>query len=406
MAFAGLVPSDHYKNHAGPSGGCKKMKRSADLDLQYNVNVSNKYASLSDSDTDSEDNIPLNRLNKKKIIKIPPVVMYSYINDHNKGLQALKAKLKDEVDLKYKGNKIIFLTKNMEDYNTVQAEISKANLEYHTYTPEEKRAPRMVLKHIPPNVTPEEIKEDLATKDLNVTKVVQMFKKNSDNTIIKYPMYIISFPSGTPMAKIFSVKKVCQCIVSWEKIKSNNGIIQCYRCQSFGHVAENCHRVQKCLKCSGPHNIKECQETLQKCANCKGNHNANERNCPEYARQNHLRVTSNLKKQEKTESKFTLNQREFPQLRHTNTPRVSPPQGSAWPKTGKNFTNTLNTNPDNAENNTSLLEIFSTVKELFASFNLNKVLHVIKQTADSVRNANDGTSKLMAIVEGVFNLFT
>lgn len=59
---------------------------------------------------------------------------------------------------------------------------------------------------------------------------------------------------------------------------------QCYRCQHFGHSADQCRYKPRCLVCSGPHVLKDCPQRGSpaidadnpsvRCANCKGNHTA------------------------------------------------------------------------------------------------------------------------------------
>ena len=43
---------------------------------------------------------------------------------------------------------------------------------------------------------------------------------------------------------------------------------QCYKCQEFGHSADNCRSNQVCPKCSGDHRANECHASVLKCNNC------------------------------------------------------------------------------------------------------------------------------------------
>ena len=44
---------------------------------------------------------------------------------------------------------------------------------------------------------------------------------------------------------------------------------QCYKCQEFGHKANNCRGVQTCPRCSGDHEAKECNSYETKYKNCE-----------------------------------------------------------------------------------------------------------------------------------------
>ena len=60
-----------------------------------------------------------------------------------------------------------------------------------------------------------------------------------------------------------------------------NQVIQCFRCQLFGHTFATCRAAQqKCRKCSKNHRSKNCQETVRKCANCGSSHAASSYDCP------------------------------------------------------------------------------------------------------------------------------
>ncbi len=62
-------------------------------------------------------------------------------------------------------------------------------------------------------------------------------------------------------------------------------VIQCYRCQEFGHVSNNCPaKSQICRYCGECHNAKNCpvkaNTNKYKCINCKGHHATNSIKCP------------------------------------------------------------------------------------------------------------------------------
>ena len=74
---------------------------------------------------------------------------------------------------------------------------------------------------------------------------------------------------------------VCQktgIIFRVEEFKRTPSILQCYKCQGFGHKAPNCTKNQKCVVCGGAHSHKNCpnkEKRNPKCANCRGPHVAN-----------------------------------------------------------------------------------------------------------------------------------
>uniref|UniRef100_T1HPS0 Uncharacterized protein n=1 Tax=Rhodnius prolixus TaxID=13249 RepID=T1HPS0_RHOPR len=121
----------------------KMKKRKTDASpFEITVSTANNFEPLSDMESMDEDSIPQPSVSNKtpmakNIVKIPPIVVYSYIKNHSETLKNLRAVCKQEFDVKCRGNRLIFLTKCKEDYNKILSEVASAKLEYHTYTPKD-----------------------------------------------------------------------------------------------------------------------------------------------------------------------------------------------------------------------------------------------------------------------------
>lgn len=263
----------------GPSDPLYKRKAEDQLENSYKIKVSNRFDILSESDSESETentNNPKFNKNIKENNKIPPIVIYSYLENHTKTLDVLKKQLEENSDIKYLGNRLIAYTKSMKDFELLKGKLDESKLEYHTYSTKDSIHHRMVLKGLPPNILADELKTSLLNLKVPVVKITQMIKKIENHEPIKLPMFIVVINNEMQLRDIVKIKKICYCIVSWEKFKSK-GIVQCYNCQSFWHIASNCHKQTKCVKCAGQHNPKDCPNNPLKCANCEGVHPANYR---------------------------------------------------------------------------------------------------------------------------------
>ena len=81
---------------------------------------------------------------------------------------------------------------------------------------------------------------------------------------------------------------ICQktgIIFKVEEFRITPSIQQCFKCQGFGHKAQNCTKKQKCVVCGEAHSHKDCPNKNKKtpeCANCRGPHVDNYRGCPAY----------------------------------------------------------------------------------------------------------------------------
>jgi len=105
-------------------------------------------------------------------------------------------------------------------------------------------------------------------------------------------VFVITFQPGTDVSGVLQIKKVCHCIVQWEKCKSTKRVFHCCNCQSFGHSSIFCGKPPtphpRCVKCDQPHANRECQKPNgkpPKCVNCGGAHPANFTDCLSYQQQ-------------------------------------------------------------------------------------------------------------------------
>ncbi|XP_076223462.1 uncharacterized protein LOC116428192 isoform X2 [Nomia melanderi] len=61
-----------------------------------------------------------------------------------------------------------------------------------------------------------------------------------------------------------------------------DGVLQCYRCQGFWHMAANCRHLPRCVRCGEPHSVEFCPRPRNNpiCCHCSGPHHAGYRQCP------------------------------------------------------------------------------------------------------------------------------
>ena len=76
--------------------------------------------------------------------------------------------------------------------------------------------------------------------------------------------------------------------------------IQCFKCQSYGHLANECMKDKVCIRCAQVHEG-QCQTKDPVCANCKGQHQANYKECPK-------RIEKQSALRKSTEKKISLSE--------------------------------------------------------------------------------------------------
>lgn len=73
-------------------------------------------------------------------------------------------------------------------------------------------------------------------------------------------------------------------------------VVQCYRCNKYGHIAKFCQGVATCQFCGGSHDGRDCEATVMDCINCRTvrvpqeerRHSARDHMCPIFVRKENM----------------------------------------------------------------------------------------------------------------------
>lgn len=396
-----------------------KMRRTNTYSTKkFQINTQNRFDVLSDhSDFEDEEDIIRRHLQRSQnknteggtsnssqapantSLKIPPIVVYSYFENHSETIKQIKSCLKNEIDIKFKGNRILIFPKSSEDHKIICELLKSNDIEFHSYTLPADKVLRLVLKNVSPNVSTDEITEDLERQNIKVSQVKQMFKYNEDRTNkILFPLFIVSFGKEVTLNEVLKIRKVCEYLISWEKYRNGSGITQCYRCQSFGHTAQNCNKKPKCVLCSGPHKSEECKVvnvTHHKCCNCGENHRASDKQCAEYLKR--LQFKSVQPSKPNLSPNFNMNLHNFPNL-SPNSVYKQDSRPPIWVQRNNSINN--DSAPLNSENGSFLSEL----KNIFNMFNISKIMLTIKTLGVKLRSQSDPFSKIMILIECITDL--
>lgn len=226
---------------------------------------------------------------------------------------------------------------------------------------------------------------------------------------MKLPIFSIKFDKETKVADFKNVKYVCWCKVKWEKSFNPKSITQCYRCQIFGHIAKNCHKIEVCAICAGGHNTKDCANTEGiKCSNCKGNHKANDKSCEYYKRATE-RKTNNGNRFIPTHMQYKSSTSNRENTSPTHMRRDELPKYSSVLQGRKNDNSNNNgTHRDEQRGSTheeSFASMWHEIKDIFKNINFGKILNICKNTVRKIKKCNDNISKFTCLFEGVMEIF-
>ncbi|KAL9702833.1 hypothetical protein quinque_006351 [Culex quinquefasciatus] len=137
-------------------------------------------------------------------------------------------------------------------------------------------------------------------KKLHILREVKVLSKSEGGN---RALYLLNFLKGSvKLTQLREVKTIYNVVVWWRFYTRNKtDVMQCFRCQGFGHGSRYCNMTPRCVKCGQKHGSNECQlptkaelekapdDVRQKirCANCNLNHTANFKECT--ARKDYLK---------------------------------------------------------------------------------------------------------------------
>lgn len=260
--------------------------------LRINVPTNNKFQVLENENlmevtSQNNDPTPTKEVNnKQRSSKPPPIVLHYKVLEHSKFIQKLEEEVRNGFYIKNTKNNTNLFIKDPEEYKKYLLSLENQKISFHTYSEKTNKTHAFVLKGIDSDPTVEEIKMNLEEKyPMKVKNVFKMKNTTRNNYLV--------ITDNTIFLKFLNanVKYVCYTKVIWERHRNRSLVLQCRRCQQWGHATSNCRANPVCTKCGGKHWTKECETVSKtdekthqyvKCANCGGNHVAFSKTCPEY----------------------------------------------------------------------------------------------------------------------------
>ena len=143
----------------------------------------------------------------------------------------------------------------------------------------------LVFKGVSNNMSLEDFKQLL---DFNKITHAEAERMKSKRTGRDLPFIKVKCDNPKQAEALISGGLICQktgIIFKVKEFRITPSIQQCFKCQGFGHKAQNCTNKQKCVVCGEAHSHKNCpnkDKKPPKCAKCRGPHVTNYRGCPAY----------------------------------------------------------------------------------------------------------------------------
>lgn len=220
----------------------------------------------------------------KETERIPPFILYGV----TKNVQELLTYIKTHVtNFTYKllyDDKMKVQVTTTDDYRKLRKNFESNNIIFHTFALQDEKTFRVVLRNIHHTTPISEIKEALEKEGHNVVKIM-----NFHDRITKKPknLFFIDLKRNSNNKEIYTITKLLNAIVRFEAPNKKTSIVQCKRCQNYGHTRNQCTQPFRCVKCAGHHDYRTCNKNRgdgnpAKCTLCGGAHPANYKQCQVY----------------------------------------------------------------------------------------------------------------------------
>lgn len=381
-----------------------------DADVNSNFNGSqDDFNETTDNNTDSSHtfqnkNNNGNHATSFRDRKPPPIYLASKVNNFSEFSNQLKLSVGDNFHLKFLGNQIKIQFNLLKDFMAFKQFAIKKQYSFHTYSLPEEKTITVVLKGLP-NISDLSLQQELNSLGIFYNSCIQI---NAENSI--FATYKINLSAKHSLTQLRKVKFIFHSRVYWDKYINNKTVLQCYRCQAFGHTSSNCFKPPRCVKCALNHFTADCSKTLDvpaKCCNCSGDHPASFTGCPSYQKflEKRLRLQANTERTDllpkpnfntknlhTKQNSFNNNSHHFPTLNSVSLP----PRSNITPsKTFADATKTLNSNKDLSDFNSLLSEL----NKLSKMVNIQNMLNVICNLNAKLATCHSGFEKLQAFVE-------
>jgi len=130
-------------------------------------------------------------------------------------------------------------------YTTIVKALIDKNTEFHAYKPRQDRSFRVVLKNIHPSTDVNNIKQDLKDKGHEVMNIWNVKQRVTKKLL---PIHFVDNKPFGNNKDIYNITTLLNPIVQFKAPHAKREILQCMRCQQFGHTQNYCRKKPKMRK--------------------------------------------------------------------------------------------------------------------------------------------------------------
>ncbi|KAL1122950.1 hypothetical protein AAG570_003275 [Ranatra chinensis] len=211
---------------------------------------------------------------------VPPIVLNGKPANITQFITDTRKVTEHDIRVRSNGRNTKIIVASRKDYQKVYDLYKERNVQFFSFAFKDDHLKRFVLHDLPETFTPEVILAELKRAIPSITSVSQMTKKLENGSTRKLPLFVVTAKKDVTIQSFSQVRAIFYHEYKVEKFRSGgSNVVQCYKCQNFGHTNRFCNMPERCVRCGQAHSAKECKETILKCPNCSENHSAGSLNC-------------------------------------------------------------------------------------------------------------------------------
>lgn len=327
--------------------------------------IQNRFNPLETDKSDKPLNNGNNNINEPKTPKPPPIFIYG-VNNFKEMVDYLSTFTeKDTYYTKALADETIKVNAHSIDtYRKIIRNLKDENIIHHTYQIKDDRAYRIVIRNLHYSVPLGDIKKELQTEGHIVRNIMNIKHRQSREPL---NLFFVDLEPQNNNKDIYELKHLFNTKITIEAPRKYRGIIQCSRCQQYGHSKTYCNKPYNCVKCASQHPTTTCtkaRNTAAKCVLCQGNHPANYRGCTVYKDLVTKRNTSMQNTYRKPQSTAN-NQQVYHPTPNTSTYRPPPGRPSYAQTVSNNTRNNVTNNETTTDEGHQLTVFLNEFKSMF-----------------------------------------
>ena len=191
-------------------------------------------------------------------------------------------------EMTVKNGRITVLPKSQDDHGKLWSHMINEGIQAHTNSAEAPTFPRKwIMRGMSGCIDTSEIEADISAQigcPVKATRLTRHMRGGPPTEREGADLFAVVAETSDYAKIMREVRVVYHHKVTWEQ-PNRPDLVQCYRCQRFGHTSKYCNYERRCVKCPNKHDMGCCANegasAIPFCVNCNNaGHPANFKGCP------------------------------------------------------------------------------------------------------------------------------